>query len=173
MNPWWAHHEVHSTHGPPPAAFARPAAAHGPYTGRPRVAKRRGPRSRQMTTISGSFLISCARRTIGHVSTRCENNTLTRDGFSRTDPAPARAVRAGPAERGRSLCCTCMMQRAQLLLADSLVDAGHASAAFCSMRARKAFSAVAVPPRWRGGGSAPLMLHMSKPCCAWTYLRYA
>jgi len=29
LNPWWAGHEVHSTHGAPPAAFARPTAAHG------------------------------------------------------------------------------------------------------------------------------------------------
>ena len=62
-----------------------------------------------------------------------------------------------------------MMQRAQLLLADVLVDAGHALAAFCSMRARKTMSAVAAASlawRWKRTAHAAhveAMLLMDSP----------
>ena len=159
---------MHSTHGAPPAAFARPTAAHGA------AARRRA--SWPEILSDGSDL-----RELSYLL-RAENNRPREHAVRKQDPDARRlfadrpcasACRASRTSRERSFSMLHlgMMQRTQLLLADSLVDAGHAAAAFWSMRARKTVSAMAVPPRWRGAGGAPLMLHMSQPCCSWTYLR--
>ena len=152
---------MHSTHGAPPAAFARPTSAHGATARRvaswPEILSD-GSDLRQL-----SYLLRAENNRPREHAVQKQNHDARRLFADRPCASACRAsrTRAGPAERGRSLCCTCMMQRAQLLLVDLLVDAGHASAGFCSMRARKTVSAVAVPPRWRGAGGAPLTLKIA------------
>ena len=61
-----------------------------------------------------------------------------------------------------------MLQHASLHWIGWLVDAGHAPAATCSVRAKMTVSAVAVAGHVRGAGDAPCVSNMSTPASSST-----
>ena len=61
-----------------------------------------------------------------------------------------------------------MQQHVQLHCIDRPVDAGHAPAAVCSVRAKMTVSAVAVAGHVRGAGDAPCVSNMSTPASSST-----